>query len=379
MKIKLKQKPEHIALIKAMGSNDESTSKEAMKIFANLVGPLAKRVLDETNVVDSLYDQLNVGEFEPRTIPLDDYHDIDSPDHVRVTYSSRPGSLANSQLTGADDVPFATFWITAAISFFRRYLRSGRLSHAEKGIQKMINEVRYKLKIQGIQPILDMLGNVQTNGKFHVIRSQTANQLVLHDFNRLQTLAARIVTSQFGGTPDGSVGRGVDTLLMSPEMVQEIRAIVYEPMNTRAGSIGANETSNTSLAAPESLRQAVYGAAGIPSIYGTTIIQLNEMGVGQEFNTIFDTLSGSNAFEGHAGSGTGAFNGASEELVLGIARNVGTNGFLKINIEDSESGNTFNARPDNQYVEREGKVGMYGTSEQGYIAVEARNVFGLIV
>ena len=378
MKIKLKEKPEHIALIKAMGSNDVDKSREAMTIFANLVGPLAKRVLDETNVVDSLYDQLNVGEFEPRTIPLDDYHDISSPDHVRVTYSSRPGSLAQSQLTGADDVPFATFWITAAISFFRRYLRAGRLSHAEKGIQKMINEVRYKLKIQGVQPILDMVGNVETNDRFHVIRSETANQLVLHDFNRLQTLASRIVTSQFGGTPDGSVGRGVDTLLMSPEMVQEIRAIAYEPMNTRAGSIGASETSNTSLAAPESLRQAVYGAAGIPSIYGTTIIQLNEMGVGQEFNSLFDALSGSNAFEGHGGSGTAAFNGDNEELVLGIARNT-NNGFLKINIEDSESGSTFNARPDDQFVTREGKVGMYGTSEQGYIAIEPRNVFGLIV
>ena len=60
MKIKLKEKPEQIALIKAMGSSDEETSAKAMKVFANLVGPLARKVLDETNIIDSLYDTISV-------------------------------------------------------------------------------------------------------------------------------------------------------------------------------------------------------------------------------------------------------------------------------------------------------------------------------
>ena len=344
MKIKLKEKPEQIALIKAMGSSDEETSQKAMKVFANLVGPLAKKVLDETNIVDSLYDTISVGEFEPRTIPLDDFYNIDKPDYVRVTFSSQPGDLAYSQLTGADDIPFTTFTLTSAIAMYRKYLKAGRIQHAENGIRKMLNEVRFKMKRQGIQPILDSVANAQTNGKFHVTRSHVANQFTLADFNRLETLAARIITSALGGTPNNSGARGITDLLMSPEMVEQIRAIAYEPMNTRGAP---NSDESTAIPAPDSVRESVYSAAGIPSIYGTSIIQMIEMGVGQDFNTIFDGFAGSNAYPDNAGSSTAVFDGANEEFILGINRSVDVNGLIKVEISDSESGATFNALPDN--------------------------------
>jgi hypothetical protein len=385
MKIKLKEKPEQIALIKAMGSSDEETSQKAMKVFANLVGPLAKKVLDETNIVDSLYDTISVGEFEPRTIPLDDFYNIDKPDYVRVTFSSQPGDLAYSQLTGADDIPFTTFTLTSAIAMYRKYLKAGRIQHAENGIRKMLNEVRFKMKRQGIQPILDSVANAQTNGKFHVTRSTAANQFTLADFNRLETLAARIITSALGGTPNNSGARGITDLLMSPEMVEQIRAIAYEPMNTRAGVTtngtggGADGVATSVIPAPESVRESVYAAAGIPNIYGTNIIQMIEMGVGQDFNTIFGGFAGGNNYPDAAGTGTRTFDGANDEFILGINRSVDVNGLIKVEISDSESGATFNALPDNQFVAREGKVGFYGSVEAGYLAVEPRNLFAMIV
>jgi len=382
MKIKLKEKPEHIELIKAMGSRDNEASREAMRVFARLVGPLAKKVLDETNVIDSFYDTLSVGEYEPRTIPLDDYHNISDADYVRVSFSSRPGDLAYNQLTGADDVAFSTAFISSAIAFYKKYLKAGRISHAENGIRKLINEVRFKMKRQGIQPILDALANSTTNGGKHLIRSNTAGQLGLDDFNRLQTMAARILTSGLGDTPSGidNSTRAIDTLIMSPEMVEEIRAIAYQPMNTR-GVPDSNES--TAVAAPDSVRESVYASGGIPSIYGTEIIQLNEMGIGQDFNTIFDTLAGSvkypDAGEKFDSLTDTGFAGATEEFVLGLSRKVDVNGLLKVEIEDGETGANFNVSPDDQFVAREGKTGMWGEAEVGYLAVEPRNLFGLIV
>jgi hypothetical protein len=379
MKIKLKEKPEQIALIKAMGSSDEETSAKAMKVFASLVGPLARKVLDETNIIDSLYDTISVGEFEPRTIPLDDFYNIDKPDYVRVTFSSQPGDLAYSQLTGADDIPFTTFVVTSAIAMYRKYLKAGRIQHAENGIRKMINEVRFKMKRQGIQPILDSVANVQTNGKYHVTRSHQAGRFVLADLNRLETLASRIVTSALGGSANAAGARGITDLLLSPEIVEDIRAIAYNPMNTVAADGGAPANTEDGIAAPESLRNEVYGAAGIPSLYGCNIIQMVEMGVGQDFNTIFDAFAGSNAYVDNAGTGTAVFNGATEQIVLGINRSVDVNGLVKIEISDSESGSTFNALPDNQFVAREGKVGFYGSAEAGYLSVEPRNLFAIVV
>jgi len=382
MKIKLKEKTEHIELVKAMGSRDNETSREAMRVFARLVGPLAKKVLDETNAIDGFYDTLSVGEYEPRTIPLDDYHNIADADYVRVSFSSRPGDLAYNQLTGADDVAFSTAFISSAIAYYKKYLKAGRINHAENGIRKMINEVRFKMKRQGIQPILDSLANSTTNGGKHLIRSNTAGQLGLDDFNRLQTMAARILSSGLGDTPAGldNSTRAIDTLVMSPEMVEEIRAIAYQPMNTR-GVPDSNES--TAVGAPESVREAVYAAGGIPSIYGTEIIQLNEMGLGQDFNTIFDTLAGSALFpdagEKFDSSSTTEFAGLTEEFVLGISRKVDVNGLLKVEIADGETCSNFNVSPDDQFVAREGKTGMFGEAEVGYLAVEPRNLFGLIV
>lgn len=378
MKIKLKEKPEQVALIKAMGSSDEETSQKAMKVFANLVGPLAKKVLDETNIIDSLYDTISVGEFEPRTIPLDDFYNVDKPDYVRVTFSSQPGDLAYSQLTGADDIPFTTFTVTSAIAMYRKYLKAGRVQHAENGIRKMLNEVRFKMKRQGIQPILDSVANTQTNGKYHVASSHQANKFTLADFNRLETLAARIITSALGGTPNNSGARGITDMIMSPEMVEQIRAIAYEPMNTRA-AVGVADKDSTGIPAPESVRESVYSAAGIPSIYGTNIIQMIEMGVDQDFNTIFGGFAGGNTYTDAAGTGTRTFTPGSDEFILGINRSVDVNGLIKVEISDSESGSTFNALPDNQFVAREGKVGFYGQMEAGYLSVEPRNIFALIV
>ena len=382
MKIKLKEKPEQIALIKAMGSSDEETSQKAMKVFANLVGPLARKVLDETNIIDSLYDTISVGEFEPRTIPLDDFYNVDKPDYVRVSFSSQPGDLAYSQLTGADDIPFTTFVVTSAIAMYRKYLKAGRIQHAENGIRKMINEVRFKMKRQGIQPILDSVANTQTNDTYHVTRSHTAGTFVLADLNRLETLAARIVTSALGGTPNASGARGITDLLVSPEIVEDIRAIAYNPMNTTAGvdgTAGTPQGSTVGIPATDQVRNEVYNAAGIPSIYGTNIIQMVEMGVDQDFNTIFDAFAGSNAYPDNAGTGTAVFDGATEQIVLGINRSVDVNGLIKVEISDSESGSTFNALPDNQFVAREGKVGFYGQAEAGYLSVEPRNLFAIAV
>jgi hypothetical protein len=107
------------------------------------------------------------------------------------------------------------------------------------------------------------------------------------------------------------------------------------------------------------------------------------MGVGHDFNTIFDSLAGSVAFpdagEPAGSSSTTAFDGANEEFILGISRKLDVNGLLKVEIQDSETGSTFNTVPDDQFNQREQKVGFYGEAETSYLNVESRALYGLIV
>lgn len=380
MKIKLKtDNPAQKALLQAIGSHDFDESRDAMKIFAKLVGEVAQQVLPESNVIDSFYDQLELSEFDHKEIPLDMFHDVDSPDQVRVTYATKPGDLSTSLLTGSDSFPLQFFNVQGGISFFKKYLRAGQLNYAEKGLERLLAEVIYKMKIQGSQPILQSIAQAQTDSKYHVIRSQTAGQLILKDFNRLKTLSSRINVSGLGGTTTSP--RGINTLVMSPEMVEEIRGMAYEPMNTRGVP---NSDESTAIAAPNSVREAVYNSAGNPSIYNTDIIEINELGVGYQFNTLFDAFAGSityaNNGEAVDSASRSVFDGTAEELIIGLALDGGTaNGLIKAGIKDNQSSKVFNVRPDSQFMEREDKIGMYGTAELSYLSVEPRSLYGLIV
>ena len=50
------------------------------------------------------------------------------------------------------------------------------------------------------------------------------------------TRSKRIVTSFVGGTPDARSGKGVTDIICSPEVVEELRAIAYNPINTKGAS-----------------------------------------------------------------------------------------------------------------------------------------------
>ena len=247
--------------------------------------------------------------------------------------------------TGADDIAVATFTILHAVGMYKKYLRAGRIAHAEKAIKKLMNEFVNKEKVQAIQPILDAIASSQTGGQFHVIRSTTANQVTLNDFNRLMTKVARVIKSGTGSTPVEGTPRRITDMIGSPEFVEQIRSIAYQPVNTRTvdGTAGTPAGSSTAMPAHERLRESIYDASGIPSIYGVGIVELTEMGVGQDFNTIFDTFAGSNAYEGYAGSSTAQFDGAAEELVVCVNR--GLDNLIKVKIADGETGDTFEARP----------------------------------
>lgn len=374
-----KDKPENVELLQAIGSRDLETSREAMKVLAALVQDVAQDVLHESNDIEAFYREMEMTEFERPTIPLADFHDSDNPDEIRVSFSSKPGDLASSLITGMEDFPVQFYNIEGAYHMRKKYLRSAQVNHVETAIQRLFDEVIFRSKMQAIQPILKSLAQAQTDSKYHVIRSNTAGQLGMADFNRLRTLAARIVTSGLGGTPKGP--RGVTDLLVSPEVMEEIRGMSYNPVNTRGVPDSAESTA---IAAPDSVREELFRSAGVSSFSGVNLIELNELGVGQIFNTFFDQFAGSlqyaNNGEASGSSSTSVFDGTSEELILGINRSSSVkNGLLKVGLIDSESKKVFNVRPDTQFLEKEDKIGFYGTQELSYLSVEPKTVFGIVM
>ena len=212
----------------------------------------------------------------------------------------------------------------------------------------------------------------------------TSGRLILDDFNRLLTLGKRINTAWTGGTPEGGIGgRGVTDLIVSPEIVQSLREMAYNPINTRAGvkvdGAGAGVADST-IAATDSMREAIYSNAGIPEFYGINIMELQEMGEGQRFNKLYEALAAGkdNGFgQDPNGTGSGTFTDGQDQIVIGLDKRVES--LLRAVATDSETGSEFSLVADDQYSVRQSKIGYYGSIEEGRMVLDNRALFGIVV
>ena len=105
-----------------------------------------------------------------------------------------------------------------------------------------------------------------------VEEAAAVKRFVLADLNRMITRSKRIGASFVGGTPDSGIARGVTDIICSPEIVEELRAIAYNPINTKAAPAGGDGVRTSDVIAEEA-----YSAAGAPTFYGINVIELNEM------------------------------------------------------------------------------------------------------
>jgi hypothetical protein len=183
----------------------------------------------------------------------------------------------------------------------------------------------------------------------------------------MMTRMRRVNASFVGGTPDSSFSEGLTDLFVSPEVIEDIRAFAYQPMNTRGVPDSAESTA---VPLPDSVRSEIYNNAGTSEIYGVNITEIMELGVSKKYNVLFDQFDGGTIFTGGATS-------ANTEIVVGVDSSKGS--FIRAIAQNSDTGSSFTAIPDDQYTSRHDKVGFYGSLEEGRVCVDARAIVGLHV
>ncbi len=376
MKITLKRTPEQVELIKAMASKNRAVATEAQVALAEFIGPVLAEVINNAPTLSNLFTSLQFNADDNPSIPLDLYYDVTAEDYITVYSQSVAGGLPQNQvLPTVSEMKIATYTLDSALSFDKRYAAKSRMDVVSKTFTRLAQEILFKQEKTSANLILGALANATTNGKSHVQRSSVAGRFLLQDLNELFTLAKRINTSWLKGTPDARQGRGITDLIVSPEVVQELRAMAYNPSNTRGAK--SDSTIVTDIPAPEDMRTAIYNSAGIPEFYGVSIMEINELGRGQRFNTIFGTVAAGKNFTNVAASVTGAFNGTNEEIILGIDRS--RDSLIRAVAIDSENGSEFSLTADDQYSIRQNKIGYFGSLEEGRMVLDNRALVGKIV
>jgi hypothetical protein len=377
MKITIKRTDDQLALVRAMGSNNREEAYEAQAAVADLIGPVISEVINNAPTIGNLYTTISYGEDENPSLPLDLFHDITTENYIQVYSQQVAGGLPYSQVFPAhNELKFATYTLDSALAFDRKYVRSARLDVVSKTFTRMAQEVLYKQTKTAFNVLATALakgqGTTATAGN-QVIASNTADRFVLADFNALITKSKRINSSFDGGTPIGGVKSGITDLLVSPEMVEELRAMAYNPVSTATAPVGG---SNTDQMAPDSLREELFRAAGLPTFYGINIMEINQLGVGQLFNKLFAAIA---TVEGGivGGGGTGSFVQADDEILIGIDRT--KDALIRPTVIGEGSPSDFQVLVDDQFSVRQNKIGYYGKVEEGRICIDDRALIGLVV
>ena len=387
MKIVLKRTDEQVELIKALASKNREVAYDAQVALAEFIGPVLAEVINNAPTVSNLFTSLQFNAEDNPSIPLDLYYDIFDEDYIKVYSQSVAGGLPQNVVQPtASELKIATYRLDSAVAFDKKYAAKSRLDVVSKSFTRVAQEVMLKQERTSANLLMTALASASTGNSstatdnLHVFRSAAANRFVLEDLNKLFTKIKRLNASFVGGTPSGA-RRGLTDLIVSPEIVEQIRGMAYNPIGTKGPDLTSNPAAGDGSGnlAPDSVRNQVFSQAGLPEFYGVSIMEILELGDGKKFNTIFDTVAGSTSYAGHyaTGGSAGAFNGASEQIVVGLDRS--RDSLIRAVAVDSDTGSEFNLQADDQYTLRQGKIGYFGALEEGRMVLDSRALVGLIV
>ena len=393
MKLQLKNTPEQIELIKALGSKNPAVAREASEAFAAFLGPVIQQVILQAGTANMIYSDAPVNADASPSYPLDLYYN-EGVGNISVWSQGLAGGLPTSFVSGVSELKIATYRLDSAVAWMKKYARRSRLDIVSKALERMAQEVLIKQERNAWAVILKALAEASTNSTKHFLGSTTEDVFQLHDLNRMMTLNKRINESFAGGTPDVAYSRGMTDLFVSPEIMEQVRAFAYQPMNTRTGPGNAANTDKgtAGIALPDSMREDIYRSAGMQEIYGVNLVELIELGGGstggKKYNVLFDsfvqgTLSTGGAQTGISGGGSAIAVGggsdwakADDEVIVGVDNSKGA--FVRpIATIDNASGGSFTVLPDDQWVQRADKVGFYGFLEEGRGCIDSRAIVGM--
>ena len=367
MKLKLKNTPEQVELIKAMGSRDAAVANEASQAFAAFVGPVVKEVLMQAGSASLIYSDMEYDEDDSPSLPLDLFHD-EEQNYVTVWSQSVAGGLPTSEVSGMNELKITTYRLDSAVSFLKRYTRRGRLDVVSKALERMSNEVLIKQERNAWAVVLKALAEASTNSLSHVVGGTTESVIVPDDINRLMTRIKRINTSYANGTPAGLSAKGITDMFVSPEIMQQIRAFAYNPV--ASGTL-------TDIPLTDNVRDQIWNSGGMAEIYGVTLHELLELGAAKKYNTLFKAMIDAAGTTVIGGGNTGTFADAADEILVGV--DLSRDAFVRPVARQAESGGTFSVLPDDQFGARQEKQGFYGFLEEGRVCVDSRAVVGLAI
>jgi hypothetical protein len=336
-----------------MASKNREVAYEAQAMLATFIGPVLAEVINNAPVLSNMFRPLQYNADDNPSLPLDLYYDITAEDYITVYSQSMPGGLPTNQVAPtASELKVATYTLDSAVSFDRRYAAKSRLDVVGKTFTRVAQEILLKQEKTSANLVLGTLADNKDNS--HVAENKVPGSFLLADLNSLLTASKRLHASWSGGTPDRRED-GLNVLLISPEIVEQMREMAFNPINT---SSGIKDTATPGMATDE-VRNKLFNSSGeMPNFFGVSLQEIWQLGPNRQFTDIWNGLTG------------------YSDTDLVVALNTNRDSMLKVVATDSESGSEFSLMADDQYSIRQQKIGYYGSLEEGRVVLDNRVILG---
>lgn len=331
----VKPTDKQIALLKRTGSDNKAEALEAMHALAvALQVPLRSALLDG-DILGGIYAPEVLDPSATAEYPLDFYQTSDENDFVAYMLPSE-GALPQRAIVG-DAVTVTTYDVGNAIDWPLKYATSARWNIVARAMEVLEGGFVKKMNTDGWRVIIAAgAGRTDYNSGAPMVydSAATAGQFTKRLVSLMKTTMVRLAG---GNSATPNRGRLTD-LYISPEALEDIREWDADQVDdlTRREIFTASEDGGP-----------------MARIYGVNLHPLDELGVGQEFQTYFATLG--------ASMGT-----SDEEIVVGLDLSHGDSFVMPVK------------RPlsifEDDMLHRRQKAGFYGWQEHGFAALDGRRV-----
>lgn len=328
-----KPSPEQIELLRRTGSANKAEALEAMHSLADaLQVPLRSALLDG-DILGGIFAPEVLDPSAIAEYPLDFYQTAQEDDYVAYMIPSE-GALPQRTITG-DAVTINTYDVGNAIDWPLKYSTSARWNIVARAMEVLEAGFVKKMNTDGWRVIIAAgAGRTDYSGGAPLVydSAATAGQFTKRLISLMKTTMTRL-----GGGNTASTNRSTLTdLFISPEALEDIREWDSDEVD--------DDTRNRIFNAGDEV---------LASIYGVKLHTLDELGVGQEFQTYFATLGVS--------MGT-----SDEEIVVGLDLSHGDSFVMPVKHEL--------AIFEDDMLHRRQKAGFYGWQEHGFAALDGRRV-----
>lgn len=366
MTVKLQRDNAKVELFKACASSNPQEAAMAREILGAFFGSLIDQVLDQVATHKIAYQAVPYDLNTHPTIPLE-YFEENEEGLFDVWSHAMPGGLPTNHISEISDFRVDVFTLDTAVSMYKSHAAESRLNVVELAVNRMIAELVAKQEYHAWSVIFAALGAARTNGAPHVFDNANTGVFQIDDLNTLWTNLRRFRKSWRSGTPTSTPSKGLTDLVLSPEMMGQVRSFSYQPMNTRAVP---NTDESTAMPLPDSVREEIFRNAGMPSIWGIGLVELLELGVDQAYNVVFDNFY-------TPGGGEPTFDSTSDELILGL--DLALPAGWELQATDFDRNSTVSVEEDDQWVKRSKKMGWYAEWTGGYVWTDNKTLSGIVI